>query len=93
MYLDNGKSEANLLIQNSPSNKKPVIVELYLKDNDEMIFQSDVIPAGSKLEKAKLDKTLNKGTYPCVAYFNVLNPETREIINRIGVNVQVEVVA
>jgi len=91
IYLDNGKSDANLLIQNSKSNKRPVIVELYQKDTEEVIFRSDVIPAGSKLEKAKLSKTLAKGTYPCVAYFNVLDPETKEFINRIGVNVQVEV--
>jgi len=91
IYLDNGTSKANLLIQNSKNNKRPAIVEIYRKDNDEMIYQSAVIPAGSKIEKAALNTVLSKGTYPCVAYFNVLDSETEELINRVGVNVQIEV--
>ncbi len=91
IYLENGRSKANLLIQNSKNNKRPVVVEIRMRDTDEVIYRSDVIPAGSKIENAELGKVLSKGTYLCIAYFNVLNPETQELINRIGVNVQVDV--
>ena len=91
IYMENSKSKANLLIQNAKSNEKSVIVELYLQDGGDMIYRSDLIPAGSKIESAQLDKELSKGVYPCVAYFNILDPDTEELINRVGVNVQVEV--
>ena len=91
IYLEDGKSKANLLIQNAKSNEKSVVVELYLQDGGDMIYRFDLIPAGSKIESAKLDKELSKGVYPCVAYFNILDPNTEELINRVGVNMQVEV--
>jgi len=91
VYLDNGTSKANLLIENPKSNHRPLFVDIYLKENDELLYRSNTISAGGKVENATLTKVLSKGTYPCIAYFHALDFDTQEEINRVGVNLEIEV--
>lgn len=91
IVFENGKAKGNLLIQNTESNKAPVLVEIYTADSNELIYKSYEIPAGYKIESAKLNKPLEKGTHKCIAYFNVLNEETKEVRNKIGLNVNITV--
>ncbi len=89
IYFADGKSKGNFLIQNSNLNKRSVFIELYKEEGKELIYRSDVLAAGEKLDSDKLDKTLAKGIYPCIAYFNVLDQDTGVVDNRIGVKVNV----
>lgn len=91
IVLENGTSEANLLIQNEEANKKPAIIEIYTKDTNELIYRSYSLPAGYKIEKAKLDKELAKGTYDCKADFIILDEKTNDTISVVTMNVMVTV--
>lgn len=91
IVFENGNEKGNLLIQNVETNPNPVFVEIYLKDTYDLIYKSDEIPVGYKIEEGSLSKSLDKGTYKCVAYFNVINEESKEVVNRIGLNVKLTI--
>ena len=59
----------NVNIENSTVNNYPQVVEIIRNDNEQLIFRSEQIPIGEKLETAKLAKSLSKGDYDCTAIF------------------------
>lgn len=59
----------NVNIENSTVNNYPQVVEIIRNDNEQLIFRSEQIPIGEKLETAKLTKSLSKGDYDCTAIF------------------------
>lgn len=89
--FENGYSKGNLLIQNVESNGTPFYVEIVDKKTDELIYRSYEVLPGYKIENAKLGKHLAKGSYDCIAYFNVLDKDTKEVTNTIGLNITIEV--
>ena len=83
-YFENGKAEGNVMIVNESINNYPQQVEFIRNDTGEQIYQSDAIPVGSKIERAKLDVELPAGTYECTAMFHNLDPVSGEIIGTAG---------
>lgn len=83
-YFENGKAEGNVMIVNESINNYPQQVEFIRNDTGEQIYQSDAIPVGSKIERAKLDVELPAGTYECTAMFHNLDPESGAIIGTAG---------
>lgn len=80
IVMANGKATANLLIQNSEHNRDDQQVYIYLpsddssdSDSDILLYKSDIIPAGYKVESAKLKSNLDAGEYDCRAEFHVLD--------------------
>lgn len=80
------ENEANLLIQNNESNPYPAYVEIY-KDK-ELLYKSDIIPPGYKLEQDKLERDLDPGIYNCTAYFHIVNTTNNLEINKISLLVK-----
>lgn len=84
-----GKTTANLLIQNSEHNKNDQQVYIYSSD-DVLLYKSDIIPPGYKIESARLLETLEAGEYECRAEFHVLDSDTNDkaVINApVGISV------
>ena len=71
-----GEAEGNLMIVNEEVNRFPQIVEIIRNDTGETIYTSGAIPVGSKIEAAKLNRTLAAGKYDCTALFYSVDPET-----------------
>ena len=85
--FENGTSEGNLLIMNEEINRYPQIIEIYRKDTNELIYKSGLIPVGSRVEYGKLIVDLDAGEYPCVAYFNGVNPESGVLMGKAGAEI------
>ena len=83
-YFEDGKAEGNVMIVNESINNYPQKVQIVRNDTGEQIYQSNAIPVGSKIERAKLDVVPPAGTYECTAYFHNLDPETGDIIGTAG---------
>lgn len=81
----NSNKEANLLIQNSKQNHYSTYIVIY-KD-DEVIYKSDIIEPGYKLEKDRIEYELEPGVHECTAYFIVLDNNGKEL-NKIGLQVR-----
>ena len=90
-YFEDGKAEGNVMIVNESINNYPQQVEFIRNDTGEQIYQSNAIPVGSKIERAKLDVVLPIGTYECTAYFHNLDPESGEIIGTAGAIITITV--
>ena len=90
-YFENGKAEGNVMIVNESINNYPQQVEFIRNDTGEQIYQSDAIPVGSKIERAKLDVELPAGTYECTAMFHNLDPVSGEIIGTAGAIINITI--
>ena len=90
-YFEDGKAEGNVMIINESINNYPQQVEFIRNDTGEQIYQSNAIPVGSKIERAKLDVVLPTGTYECTAYFHNLDPESGEIIGTAGAIINITI--
>ena len=90
-YFENGKAEGNVMIVNESINNYPQQVEFIRNDTGEQIYQSNAIPVGSKIERAKLDVALPAGTYECTAYFHNLDPVSGEIIGTAGAIINITI--
>ena len=89
VVFKDGNSKGNMMIQNIDTNIYPMYVEIYNDDN--LLYKSDIIDPGYKIEEAKLDTALSKGTYDCTAYFYVTDSNKQEVQNKIGLNIKITV--
>ena len=89
VVFKDGQSKGNMMIQNIETNRYPMYVEIY-HDNT-LLYKSDIIDPGYKIEEAKLDTPLSKGTYDCTAYFYVTDNNKEEVQNKIGLNIKITV--
>ncbi len=91
--FESGSSEGNLLLENPENNAKLIVVEIYVDDTGELIYKSKAIPAGSYIEKARLDKVLEPGEYAATAYFNAYREEDQSYIGRSGAAITITVLS
>lgn len=61
--LHDSKSPANVMIQNTITNKNNIQVKITEADSGELIYNSKIIKPGYKIEEAKLDNELEQGKY------------------------------
>ena len=90
-YFEDGASEGNVMIVNESINNYPQKVQIVRNDTGEQIYQSNAIPVGSKIERAKLDVALPAGTYECTAYFHNLDPVSGEMIGTAGAIINITI--
>jgi len=75
LEFETGESEGLLRIENSVKNHYTMVIEMYLNDTGERIYQSGGIKPGYFLEKARLDKVLEQGDYPVTVHFKAYDEE------------------
>jgi hypothetical protein len=73
-----GAAEGNFDIENPSYNVYPMVVQIFLDDTKELIYDSGGILPDKHISKARLLKKLPKGTYKATAYMNAYDPETKE---------------
>lgn len=74
-FPDGTSESTNAVLGNSPNNKKPIRCEVLLKDTQEVIYSTDVLPVGAELPPFKLDVDLDAGTYEAVCMVYLLDEE------------------
>ncbi len=91
--FENGESESkDAYVANSSNNRKPFYFDVYLKETDELIYSSPVLPVGTELTNIKLDKSLAAGKYKASCRYSVLKDEdSQEVLStaRFVVNITV----
>ena len=90
-YFEDGTADGNLMIVNESINNYPQKVQIVRNDTGDQIYESNAIPVGSKIERAKLDVALPAGTYECTAYFHNLDPESGAIIGTAGAIINITI--
>ena len=72
-FPDGSQASDNAYVENSKSNSNDVYFDLELSDTGEVLLESPVIPVGSHMDRIKLDKELDKGTYDCILTYHLLD--------------------
>lgn len=88
-----GGSEGNLMLENPANNAKLLVVEIYIDDTQELIYQSKAIPVGSYIETAGLDKMLEPGQYAATAYFKAYREDDYSYIGQAGAAINITVLS
>lgn len=72
-----GNSAGSLGIENPKYNIYPMVVQIFLDDTQEKIYDSGGILPGYYIDNAKLTKVLKAGKYKATAYLNAYDPDTK----------------
>lgn len=73
-----GNAEGEARIENIEGNYRDQKVKITLNDTDEVVYESGAIPPGSYIQRIKLSKDLDPGTYNATATFTGYDVETHE---------------
>ncbi|MCL2826032.1 MAG: hypothetical protein FWD72_01355 [Eggerthellaceae bacterium] len=74
----NGQATGDIRIENPNYNVYPMVVQIFLDETGEMLFDSGGILPNQHIEKMQLQKALGAGTYEATAVFNAYDPDTGE---------------
>ena len=74
--FERGDAPGSLQIENPSYNIYPMVVQIFLDDTQEMIYDSGGILPNQHVAQAKLSKRLAAGTYDATAYLNAYDPDT-----------------
>jgi len=72
-----GAAQGNLQIENPSYNVYPMVVQIFLDDTEEKIFDSGGILPNQHIENASLARALSAGEYKATAYMNAYDPDSR----------------
>jgi len=89
--MENGKSEADLRIENVPSNHYLMKVQITLDDTGEVIYTSGLIEPNYHIQSAPLDQELEKGAYKATALFMACDTDTGDVIGKTSVQFEIQV--
>jgi uncharacterized protein (UPF0333 family) len=74
-FADGSAKSNDAYVANSTNNKYPIYFDVILKDTDEKIYSSPVLPVGSELTNFALDKDLDPGTYKATVMYTLIRDE------------------
>ena len=89
--FENGTSPGVAYIENVPSNKYVMRVEITLDDNGESVYQSGGIRPNHYIESIRLTKDLEAGSYPATATFTAFDPDSLEEVGQAAAKVTLAV--
>jgi hypothetical protein len=78
----NGSAAGTLGIENPNNNIYPMVVQIFLDDTEELIYDSGGILPDHHIASAKLSKKLKAGTYKATAYMNAYDPDTKKWLGK-----------
>ena len=87
----NGTSEGELRIVNHDVNIHPQVVEINLKDTDELIYRSGLIPVGSNVKTGKLLVDLDAGKYDAIATFSSIDETSGALLGQAKAEIVINV--
>jgi hypothetical protein len=76
--FENGRAAGTLGIENPNNNLYPMVVQIFLDDTGELIYDSGGLLPDQHIYQAKLLRALPKGEHKATAYLNAYDPDTKE---------------
>lgn len=74
-FVNGDATSDNAYVENKETNTSAVYFDLYLKDTEEVIYESPIMPVGTVNNSIKLNKHLDAGTYECVCAYYLVDSE------------------
>lgn len=89
--FENGTSEGDIRIENTPGNRYLMKVEISRDDTGDVVYTSGMIEPNHHIQRARLDVNLPAGSYPCTAVFYAHDMETEELIGQAAAKLTITV--
>ena len=86
-----GDSEGELRIENVPGNRYDMQVTIADDSTGEVYYQTNLIRPDQHIQKDKLLKDLDPGTYECTAVFTAYDKDTAEEVGRAAARISIVV--
>lgn len=86
-FPDGKHASSNAVMGNAASNNYPFWFEVILKDTDEVVFTSSLLPVGTNIKKIVLDQDLDKGEYDAVVKIHMVDENNEPVEGNAGVNI------
>ena len=88
-----GKAESqDAYVANSTNNTHPICFDVYMRDTEELLYLSPVLPVGTDLRNIKLEKELPAGNYQAIVMYKLLKDvDSQEEISNAGFVVTINV--
>ena len=90
--FDDGSAEGEVRIENVPSNRYLMKVEIVRDDTGETVYTSGLIEPNHHIQKAKLDVPLEAGEYPSTAVFYACDAQTEELVGQAAAKLTLKVI-
>lgn len=91
-YFPDGDSPSrNAFVENVRNNTHDVYFDVQMRDTEEVIYESPLIPLGERLTTVELNRHFDKGVYDCVIIYHLVDEEQRTVSTlSMGLTVTVE---
>jgi hypothetical protein len=89
-FPDGESPSSNAYVANAETNTRTVYFDLTLKDTNELIYSSPFIPVTAKLDEITLNRDLEKGEYPAMVTYHLVDDNFEEITT-VSINIVLNV--
>lgn len=79
------------LIGNPEENKDDVIVQIYLQETDEKIYQSSLLAPGEREPYGMINRELSAGDYEAIAVFTIIDPNNGIPVGAVETGIQLKI--
>jgi hypothetical protein len=78
-FPDGESPSSNAYVANAETNTRTVYFDLTLNDTNELLYSSPFIPVTAKLDEITLNRDLEKGEYPAMVTYHLVDDNLEEI--------------
>lgn len=78
-FHDGESVSTSAYVGNPTANKRTVYFDVHLKETGELVYSSPYLPVGEKMYEIKLDKALEKGDYPAIVTYHLVDDDHKEL--------------
>lgn len=91
-FADGKTESSDAYVANSVNNTHPICFDVYMKDTEELLYASPVLPVGTDLTGFRLDKELSSGSYQATVMYSLLeDADSQEVISQAGFVVTINI--
>lgn len=86
-FTDGKSASDDAVMGNSSANSYPFWFEVTLTDTNEVVYKSGLLPVGQQISEIKLEKDLDKGTYPATLKIQMVDENGEDLDSNMGFNI------
>jgi len=90
-FPDSRSPSSNAIMGNSARNRYPFYFAVTLSETGETIFESGLLPVGTRISQITLDKELAAGDYPAVVTIHMIDENDEPVEGNLGFNITLNI--
>ncbi len=90
-FEDGESASHNAVMGNHSSNNYPFYFTVTVKETDEIVFTSGILPVGTQIASIVLEKDLDPGTYPALVNVHMIEENNEVVESNTAVNITLEI--